>query len=59
MVFNTLLFLFITDPAKVYYQSPIFHRREMGRGYSGKGFPGSTVVKNPPANVGDASLTPG
>ena len=54
-----LLFLFITDPAKVYYQPRIFHWREMGRGYSGKGVPDSTVVKNPPANVGDPSLTPG
>ena len=26
---------------------------------SNRGFPGGTVVKNPPANVGDMGLSPG
>ena len=31
----------------------------MGLQIPGWGFPGGTVVKNPPANAGDASLIPG
>ena len=27
--------------------------------YTSKGFPGGTVVKNPPANAGDMGLIPG
>ena len=45
MVFNTLFFLFITDPAKVYCQSRIFHQREMGSGVQSQGLPRQNTGK--------------
>ena len=35
------------------------HKRNKNQNYTKRDFPGGAVVKNPPANVGDTSPSPG
>ena len=59
MIFNTLFFLFITDPAKVYCQSRIFHQREMGSGVQSQGLPRQNTGKESACQSKRCKFDPG